>query len=277
MQVGGGITADNGRTSRYRALTQDEALVYSYVEASQRDGIWTKLLRSKTGLHMHPMNRAIKTLESKNYIKSIKTARWPSRKTYILAKLQPSEDVTGGPFYTDGLLDEEFIRQMLYWIERYVIGRSWWHPPMPEASKKKLNPKMSQLEIEQARAKELQSKKSMRTRSDAMLPFPVQYNGFPTLGEITKAINAAGLSALILKESELAQMLDVLCWDARLEKIKNGKTYRAVRLIAEIDSTTSHNGLTESPCGRCPVFEFCEDDGPVNARTCPYFHEWLQI
>uniref|UniRef100_V5EPR6 RNA polymerase III subunit C6 n=1 Tax=Kalmanozyma brasiliensis (strain GHG001) TaxID=1365824 RepID=V5EPR6_KALBG len=28
---------------------------------------------------------------------------------------------------------------------------------------------------------------------------------------------------------------------------------------------------TETPCGHCPVFDFCDDTGPVNAETCEYF------
>ena len=35
------------------------------------------------------------------------------------------------------------------------------------------------------------------------------------------------------------------------------------------------NGLSEVPCGRCPVFNMCEVGGPVNAEECVYFDEWL--
>ncbi|KAF9057373.1 RNA polymerase Rpc34 subunit-domain-containing protein [Panaeolus papilionaceus] len=35
-------------------------------------------------------------------------------------------------------------------------------------------------------------------------------------------------------------------------------------------------GLTEAPCGLCPSFEFCKDDGPVNARECTYYGDWLE-
>ena len=58
---------------------------------------------------MTTMNRAVKSLENKNMIKAVKLVKYPNRKTYMLAKLQPSENVTGGPFYTDGVLDGRYI------------------------------------------------------------------------------------------------------------------------------------------------------------------------
>lgn len=239
---------------RYKTLTPDEALVYSYIESSGREGIWSKLLRNRTNFHMTTMNRAIKGLENREYIKSIKTIKFPTRKTYILSKLEPSEDVTGGSFYTDGVLDDEFILQMSLWAEKYVIGRSWWHPP-------------------------LQKKGVGRERSRLMLPMPPSYTGYPTVSEITRAVNASEISGLIMKASEMQQLIDILCWDGRLEKlkIKGSIAYRATRYPEGADGMRSENGLTEAPCGRCPAFEICDDDGPVNARTCVYFQDWLKF
>lgn len=262
---------------RYKTLNQDEALVYSYIETSAREGIWSKMLRNKTNLHMTTMNRAIKSLENKNLIKSIKTVKFPNRKTYMLSKLQPSEDVTGGPFHTDGVLDEEFVYQMSHWTEKYIIGRSWWLPPMPETKKKSSSKQITQGQAEQMRAETLRRKGHGRDREKTMLPFPAGYNGYPTLGEATKAINESGISGIIMKESEMKQLLDNLCWDGRLEKVRNGKAYRAVRVVPGEEGASFDNGLTESPCGRCPVFDLCEEDGPVNARSCEYFQDWLQM
>lgn len=226
----------------------------------------------RTNLHMTTMNRAIKALESRDYIRSIKTVKFPTRKTYILARLQPSEDVTGGPFYTDGVLDSEFILQMSWWTERFVIGRSWWHPPAEHSSKRKLNSKLTQQQVEDLRAEEFQKRGSGRERTKHMLPMPADYTGYPTTAEITHAINASELTDVTMKTSEMQQLVDILCWDGRLEKLNGGRAYRAARSVA-----IETNGLTEAPCGRCPVFDFCEDTGPVNARTCEYFQDWLEF
>jgi DNA-directed RNA polymerase III subunit RPC6 len=29
------------------------------------------------------------------------------------------------------------------------------------------------------------------------------------------------------------------------------------------------------PCGKCPVFSFCQEGGPVNATECVYIEDWL--
>lgn len=264
-------------TSRYKSLSAEEALVYSYVESSGREGTWTRILRARTNLHMTVMNRCLKSLEKINYIKPIKSVKFPGRKTYMLAHLQPSEDVTGGPYYTDGVLDEEFVHQMAYWTEKYVIGRSWWHPPISDTGRRKNRNKLSLEQAEDLRATELDGKGFGTDRHKKLLPMPPGYIGYPTIAEITKAINGSGLSGVVMKEAEMKQLLDVLCWDGRLQTALDGKAYKAARRFAEESGETSENGLTEAPCGRCPVSDICEEGGPVNARTCEYFQEWLEI
>lgn len=34
-------------------------------------------------------------------------------------------------------------------------------------------------------------------------------------------------------------------------------------------------GQMQAPCGSCPQFSFCEEDGPVNPVGCTYFSDWL--
>ncbi|MCJ1476218.1 34-kDa subunit of RNA polymerase III (C) [Lambiella insularis] len=256
---------------KYQNLNMEEALVYSYVESSGREGIWTRTIRSRTNLHQTTMNRCLKILESKALIKSIQSAKFPKRKIYILAKLQPSEDVTGGPFYTDGLLDEEFVFQLGIWAEKYVHGRSWYHPPTKALPRRKGK---SKEDVENMRAQGLREPPQEKTMLP-LLPMPAGYIGYPTVPEITKAINESGISGVVMKEAEMRQVMDVLCWDGRLMKVMDGKAYKTVRSDLKANTLRAENGLTESPCGRCPVFDLCEETGPVNARTCTYFQEWL--
>lgn len=34
-------------------------------------------------------------------------------------------------------------------------------------------------------------------------------------------------------------------------------------------------GQMQAPCGTCPQFNFCEEDGPVNPVSCTYYTDWL--
>ena len=195
----------------------------------------------------------------------------------MLVGLQPSEDVTGGPFYEEGQLDEEFVRHMSNWTEKYIIGRSWWHPPLKESARKRERNKLTKEQAEDLRLQDPHTSDEGCDRSRQMLPMPPGYTGFPTVPEITKAINASGLSGIVMKEVDMKQLLDVLCWDLRIEKLPGSNAYRAVRFVSGEFGEGLENGLTEAPCGRCPVAEICEEGGPVNARSCEYFQDWLKI
>lgn len=51
--------------------------------------------------------------------------KYPSRKMYILAALQPSEDATGGAWFTDGVLDQELLETLATALERKISEMSW--------------------------------------------------------------------------------------------------------------------------------------------------------
>ncbi|KAI4263069.1 MAG: hypothetical protein L6R42_001763, partial [Xanthoria sp. 1 TBL-2021] len=285
---------------KYKSLTAEESLVYSYVESAGREGIWNRMLRIRSGLHMTVVGEAVKSLERRNYIKQIKTAKFPTRKTYMLAGLQPSEVVTGGPFYTDGTLDDEFVHQMSRWTERYIVGRSWAKAPdnphtHPHIKKSSKQPHISKQQAESKRNSALQASLPRRNSNHVdLLPFPPGYTGYPTVSEITRAINASNLSPITMKEAEMKQLLDILVWDGRIEENLLNGGYKAVKKAAlavtngqrtneegTAEGTEQGDGgvsaLTEAPCGRCPVIGFCEEGGPVNARSCEYFTDWLMI
>ena len=44
----------------------------------------------------------------------------------------------------------------------------------------------------------------------------------------------------------------------------------------EAEAMKRGNGLTEAPCGRCPVIDLCGKGGAINAASCVYYTEWLE-
>lgn len=106
---------------------------------------------------------------------------------------------------------------------------------------------------------------------------------FLTSSDAIKATKSASLTV-----QEVQGCLDVLVWDDKLEKVWNvedgnwgyrtrrGVTFRQPGQTFDIEENAVGTGLTQAPCGRCPVFDVCRDGGPVNPQTCVYFDAWLQ-
>ncbi|KAI5922084.1 DNA-directed RNA polymerase III subunit RPC6 [Camillea tinctor] len=127
-------------------------------------------------------------------------------------------------------------------------------------------------------------------RTAVRLPLPAGYTEYATTEEITAGIQAAEVAkGQPLKREHVQELIDVLVWDNRVEEVRLGGHvvgYRAVRVAKQSTALDSRpgtddfweprsNGLTTVPCGRCPVFDLCEEGGPVWAGGCEYFDQWL--
>ena len=198
----------------------------------------------------------------------------------MLAHLQPSEDVTGGAWFTDGVLDADFIRGLAGWVEHWVSARSWFDKTAAERQKAK----RQKVRHDAAKAGDAQ-----------YIPYLATHKGYPTVTDITNAINKSGLTPVTMSEGSVGQLLEMLCYDGRLISLRDGAAYKSVKKPSQIslqkelglgigdgldtsrqeNLTQGGNGMTEAPCGRCPVFTLCREGGPVNAENCEYFDDWF--
>ncbi|KZS96904.1 hypothetical protein SISNIDRAFT_406959 [Sistotremastrum niveocremeum HHB9708] len=101
-----------------------ENMVLSQIQAAGNEGIWIKHIKMKTDLHQTIVTRSLKSLEQKQLIKTTKSIKHPTRKLYILYNIDPSVEITGGPWYTDNELDTEFIKMLSSACLRYIRDRS---------------------------------------------------------------------------------------------------------------------------------------------------------
>lgn len=175
-----------------RGMSADEAMVYSYVQASGREGIWTKTIRIRSGLHQHVVNRCLKSLETKRITKSIKSVKFPTRKIVMLYHLQPSIEVTGGPWFSDTELDVEFVNLMLNVVWKYVCKQTF-------------------------------GSVDSNTVQASQIPCQERYS---SLESIHKFIEEANLSTVELSDSDIYALLDVLINDNKVERTLSGE-YRA--------------------------------------------------
>jgi DNA-directed RNA polymerase III subunit RPC6 len=145
---------------------------------------------------------------------------------------------------------------------------------------------------------------SSREVKKVRLPLPAGFAEYPTVMDIAEFVNRNGMlkDAVALSNADVQQLMDVLVYDGLVEPIRVGsrKGFRVVRPTRQgfaqwprqvpqeepgggidldklvVGAEPMSNGLTEAPCGRCPVFEICEEGGPVNPSNCVYFERWLE-
>ncbi|KAI0037057.1 RNA polymerase Rpc34 subunit-domain-containing protein [Vararia minispora EC-137] len=121
----------SGGTLLWRAVTQEEFnikqdlnteedMVLTQIQNAGNQGIWTKHLKTKTDLHQTVIDRCLKSLTSKQLIKVVKNVKYPTRKIYMLSSIDPSVELTGGPWYTDSEFDSEFIKNLCAACLRYI-------------------------------------------------------------------------------------------------------------------------------------------------------------
>lgn len=299
---------------KYRPLNREQSMVYEMIEDAGADGIWSRTLKARLGMHDSVLKQHLKHLENKHYIKDMKSVEHPNKKMYIKAGLRPSEKATGGPWYTDGNLDEAFINDLLKVIFDVVTKKSTYK----SGPKKERQPKKGILRGDSSAAKgKKRAAEDMTTDDPAdkpvvksvsgpkhtqLLPLPAGFKAYPTTRQIAQIIEENGItSGETLSVADVQQLVDLLVYDGMIEPVRVGKTqgYRTVRPTAvdptpltpmfrsgadddvrELDAGDMgadplSNGFTEAPCGRCPVFELCEEGGPVSPGNCVYFQRWL--
>ncbi|KAF6010590.1 hypothetical protein HII12_002831 [Brettanomyces bruxellensis] len=185
-------------------MSNDEAMVYSYIEAAGREGIWTKTLKVKTNLHQHVVLRCLKSLESQSYIKAVKSVKHPQRKIYMLYHLTPSIEVTGGPWFTDSELDTDFIDSLLIIVWKFVASKTF---PMCFKGKGTIV----------GGHKQLSYPASMLSGMGGQLP---------TLARIGQFIASSGVTTVELTLDNVKSLCDVLVYDEKLEVV-NAHCYKA--------------------------------------------------
>lgn len=190
--------------------------------------------------HAKVLERTLKTLEHKGIIRSMKNVKFPNRKMFIVAGLQPSEEVTGGAWFTDQKLDTELLLVVSETIEDFVSHRSWVEvapqtQPLTDGSnnkrktphdgfdvKGKGKAKVARLDDNQPRSEspELHRKSKHSKRGPkSYVPQAAGYHGYPTLPDITRYINNSKVTTSIFPQNAIQELLDIMVYDERLFKM----------------------------------------------------------
>ncbi|CUA71872.1 DNA-directed RNA polymerase III subunit C34 [Rhizoctonia solani] len=169
-------------------MDADESIVYKKIQEAKNEGIWTKHLKS-TELHQSVITRALKSLEKKGLVKSIKSVKHPTRKIYILANLQPSVEVSGGPWYNNSEFETEFVKTLCDACLNFIQKRSY---PIHK-SKSKLSPR-------------------------ALFPTS-ESSRYPTAAAVLSFLKSSNITDTPLEISHVESLLQVLIYDGLVEAL----------------------------------------------------------
>jgi DNA-directed RNA polymerase III subunit RPC6 len=221
--------------------------------------------------HAKVLERTLKTLESKGIIRAMKSVKHPQRKMFIVAGLQPSEEATGGAWYTDGSLDSDLITVIVDRIEDFVSQKSWRpvaeeSQPLTDSSnnkrkaphdgfdeKGKGKSKMARIDDDQPRSVSPELKrKSKHHKFHAHKVWASQeagYSGYPTLPDITRHINNSKITNSIFPQNAIGQLLEIMVYDERLFKVERSTRGDELPDEAEEDTITMFRCF-KSPAAR---------------------------
>lgn len=297
--------ADDGFTYRYKQCANEEqAMVYSLIDESGGDGVWSQTLQRRLNMHDTVLKNALKQLQTKGLIAPFKNVEHPNKKMYIKASIQPSDRATGGPWYTDQNLDEAFIDQLQKVVFDFIKRESSYvsrhgHDSRTQVPKKGVlkggedkGRKRDAREMNEPPSKVSKTSAASTSRHDILLPLPAGYTRYPTVRDVARFLSASGITnTTILAVEDVQKLIDVLVWDRLVDPIRiaGRMGYRVSRIVKQnTESWAGREGLeggpepyvspyTEAPCGRCPVFDLCEEGGPVGPNNCVYFTQWLGL
>jgi DNA-directed RNA polymerase III subunit RPC6 len=94
---------------KYADLEPNHMLVLQHIEKAGNTGIWTRDIKNRTNLQNNSLTKILKLLEGKCLVKAVTSYTGKNKKLYMMFNLTPSRELTGGPWYTDGEFDYEFI------------------------------------------------------------------------------------------------------------------------------------------------------------------------
>ncbi|XP_072982256.1 uncharacterized protein [Typha latifolia] len=91
------------------SLPEPERLIYGLIKPRENMGILIADIRKETNLPSAIVRKALKSLQSKNLVKDVVNVHNKIQKIYMAVEFEPSREITGGTWYSDGNLNMDFI------------------------------------------------------------------------------------------------------------------------------------------------------------------------
>lgn len=248
---------DSQAAGKTKGFEQEEKLIYQMIEDAGNIGIWIRDLRYKCGLQLAQVNKFIKNLESKKFIKAVTSVAAGKKKVYMLYNLEPDASVTGGAWYSNQDFESEFVDILNQQCDRF-----------------------------------LQEKRQLADEGQGD-PLFKRDRSYASLWEVWNYIKDLGISKVQLSLKDIEAIMNTLIFDGKVESqislqsafmgsgpsteetveqtSASRKLYRSIKPILPVP------GIMRVPCGVCPVMKNCYPGGEVSPEKCVYMKEWLDI
>nr|CAD1842940.1 unnamed protein product [Ananas comosus var. bracteatus] len=97
------------RPSTDEGLSDAERMILEAIRSKENMGIWTFDLKKLTNLPRGVFDKALRLLQQKGLIKCVVSIHNKSRKMYVAREFEPAKEISGGTWYSQGSLNQEFI------------------------------------------------------------------------------------------------------------------------------------------------------------------------
>ncbi|EFA76787.1 RNA polymerase III subunit [Heterostelium album PN500] len=224
--------------SKIRGLTADDMLVYQLIEQSNDKGTWTKEIRTQTNLQQTQVTKILKVLETRNLIKAVKTIN----------------------------MDINIINDRKAIAGRKKVYMAYNVEPSREVTGGSLYGGSQSLDEELISAMKLSCNSFISNK------------GAADLTEIMNYMKKTGEQDLTMED--IQTLVNSLIYDGLIEEMRDTRSTnmygRRMGVIYKPTKTIiPENHFTKMPCGVCPVFSLCADEGEITPKKCVYFQQWL--
>jgi len=259
---------------RLAGLTNTERAVYEQIRAAGEHGIWVRHIRGRLGLPLADMNRTLKELQRRELVKQVQSIRNKTRKLYMLAELEPSREVTGGPFYDEeGTFDHEFIHRL-----RELVWRRLLHTPWTSALE--LTQFLNQSNVLRFSLEVADLEQVLQTMCwDLMLCRATEASAM--VRQVRSARGDVTQHQQQLQSRSVQKPSRERCSTSAKRTFFYACLHGRDGLASVPDAYVPPerlgfgNVLSQVPCSKCPVRDKCSQQNPqVNARLCPYMEAW---
>ncbi|XP_064602738.1 DNA-directed RNA polymerase III subunit RPC6-like isoform X2 [Liolophura sinensis] len=235
---------DKEAASQVKGADQQEKVIYQIIKEAGNKGIWIRDIRYKSNLVLTQVNKILKNLESKKFIKAVKSVAASRKKVYMLYNLEPDRTVTGGAWYSDQDFESEFVEVLNQQCFKYLQQKA---------------------------------DSACEAQTDPI----VQHNSsFCSSQEVWKFISELGISKVQLSVEDIETILNTLIYDGKVESIivanpGGSEDSGQKKLYKSVKPMIKPTGLMRMPCGACPVLDECHEGGQISPSSCVYMKEWL--